>query len=177
MVAKTDDAVRNLIRQGKVLHFGLSEAGIANIRRAHAVQPVAALQSEYSLWTREPERNGVLATCEELGIGFKCIHAPLKQPEDMGMPVVMDGGFQGYSTDPFPGEVSSTVTGVGGAPANTMYMLNTKYIHWRPHARRNMVPLDPDRFSVNQDAMVRLVGWAGNMTMSNAELQGVMFQT
>jgi hypothetical protein len=50
--------------------------------------------------------------------------------------------------------------------------LNTKYIHWRPHARRNMVPLDPDRFSINQDAMIRLIGWAGNMTLSNGFLQG-----
>ena len=63
-------AVKDLISQGKVKHFGLSEAGPQTIRRAHAVQPVAALQSEYSLWTRDPEQNGVLAVCEELGIGF-----------------------------------------------------------------------------------------------------------
>jgi aryl-alcohol dehydrogenase-like predicted oxidoreductase len=62
--------VRELVEQGKVRHFGPSEASARTIRRAHAVQPVAAVQSEYSLWTREPERNGVLATCEELGIGF-----------------------------------------------------------------------------------------------------------
>jgi aryl-alcohol dehydrogenase-like predicted oxidoreductase len=62
--------VKELITQGKVRHFGLSEASAPTIRRAHAVQPVAAVQSEYSLWTRDPERNGVLATCEELGIGF-----------------------------------------------------------------------------------------------------------
>jgi len=62
--------VKELIAQGKVRHFGLSEASAPTIRRAHAVQPVAAVQSEYSLWTRDPERNGVLATCEELGIGF-----------------------------------------------------------------------------------------------------------
>lgn len=61
--------VKELIRQGKVKHFGLSEAGAATIRRAHAVQPVAALQSEYSLWTREPERE-ILPLLEELGIGF-----------------------------------------------------------------------------------------------------------
>jgi aryl-alcohol dehydrogenase-like predicted oxidoreductase len=61
--------VRDLIREGKVKHFGLSEAGIENIRRAHAVQPVAALQNHYSLWQREPEQ-GTLALCEELGIGF-----------------------------------------------------------------------------------------------------------
>lgn len=62
--------VRDLIREGKVLHFGLSEASGRTIRRAHAVQPVAAVQTEYSLMERDPERNGVLATCEELGIGF-----------------------------------------------------------------------------------------------------------
>lgn len=62
-------AVKNLIRQGKVKHFGLSEAGVQTIRRAHAVQPVTALQSEYSLWWREPETE-VLPTLEELGIGF-----------------------------------------------------------------------------------------------------------
>jgi aryl-alcohol dehydrogenase-like predicted oxidoreductase len=61
--------VRDLIREGKVKAFGLSEAGVQSIRRAHAVQPVAALQSEYSLWWREPEAE-VLPTCEELGIGF-----------------------------------------------------------------------------------------------------------
>jgi aryl-alcohol dehydrogenase-like predicted oxidoreductase len=62
--------VRDLIQQGKVNHFGLSEASAQTIRRAHAVQPLAAVQSEYSLWTRDVEQNGVLATCEELGIGF-----------------------------------------------------------------------------------------------------------
>lgn len=63
-------AVKTLIEQGKVKHFGLSEPGAATIRRAHAVQPVAAVQSEYSLWTRDPEQNGVLAECEAAGIGF-----------------------------------------------------------------------------------------------------------
>jgi aryl-alcohol dehydrogenase-like predicted oxidoreductase len=61
--------VKELIKEGKVKHFGLSEAGVDSIRRAHAVQPVAALQSEYSLWWREPE-NEILQTLEELGIGF-----------------------------------------------------------------------------------------------------------
>jgi aryl-alcohol dehydrogenase-like predicted oxidoreductase len=62
-------AVKDLINEGKVKHFGLSEAGVQTIRRAHAVQPVAALQSEYSLWWRRPEEE-VLPTLEELGIGF-----------------------------------------------------------------------------------------------------------
>lgn len=64
------DTVKELIAAGKVEHFGLSEASAQTIRRAHAVQPIAAVQSEYSLWTRDVEENGVLATCEELGIGF-----------------------------------------------------------------------------------------------------------
>jgi aryl-alcohol dehydrogenase-like predicted oxidoreductase len=63
-------AVKELIDEGKVLHFGLSEASPNTIRKAHAVQPVAALQTEYSLINRDPEENGLLATCEELGIGF-----------------------------------------------------------------------------------------------------------
>src|SRR6476646_8562360 len=62
-------AVKGLIEQGKVKHFGLSEAGVKTIRRAHAVQPVTALQSEYSLWWREPETD-VIPTLQELGIGF-----------------------------------------------------------------------------------------------------------
>src|ERR1700733_10435147 len=62
--------IKDLIHEGKVLNFGLSEASAKTIRRAHVVQPVAAIQTEYSLMQRDPERNGVLATCEELGIGF-----------------------------------------------------------------------------------------------------------
>src|SRR5437763_8382935 len=68
-IEDTAGAVKDLIQQGKVKHFGLSEAGVQTIRRAHAVQPVTALQSEYSLWWREPEAE-VIPTSEELGIGF-----------------------------------------------------------------------------------------------------------
>lgn len=63
-------AVKDLIQAGKVRHFGLSEANAEQIRRAHAVQPVTALQSEYSIWWRAIEKNGILAACEELGIGL-----------------------------------------------------------------------------------------------------------
>lgn len=63
-------AVRDLIAAGKVRHFGMSEPGAATARRAHAVQPLSALQNEYSLWTRGVETNGILALCEELGIGL-----------------------------------------------------------------------------------------------------------
>src|SRR5579859_6517861 len=63
-------AVKELIAEGRVLHFGLSEASPNTIRKAHAAQPIAALQTEYSLMNRDPEKNGLLDTCEELGIGF-----------------------------------------------------------------------------------------------------------
>jgi len=62
--------VRDLIAEGKARHFGMSEPGVETLRRAHAVQPVTALQNEYSLWWRAPETNGTLAACDELGIGF-----------------------------------------------------------------------------------------------------------
>jgi len=68
-IEDTVGAMAELVRAGKVRHLGLSEAGSETLRRAHAVHPIAALQSEYSLWTRDPE-DGVLATCRELGIGF-----------------------------------------------------------------------------------------------------------
>ncbi|HEY1299234.1 MAG TPA: phage major capsid protein [Stellaceae bacterium] len=93
----------------------------------------------------------------------------------MDADVVFDGGFQGVAAG------TGTVIGggitwatPGGAPSNHMYFLNTDYIFLRPHRDRDMVPLNPDRFAVNQDAMVKLVAWAGNMTMSNAFLQGVI---
>ncbi len=63
-------AIKDLIKEGKVLHFGLSEASAKTIRKAHAVQPVTAVQTEYSLMERDPEKNGVLKVCEELGLGF-----------------------------------------------------------------------------------------------------------
>ena len=74
----------------------------------------------------------------------------------MNADVVLDGGYG------------------GGAPANTMYFLNTKYIFFRPHADRNFAPLGDERFAVNQDAMVKLIGFAGNLTLSNRFLQGVL---
>jgi hypothetical protein len=74
----------------------------------------------------------------------------------LGSDVVFDGGFS------------------GNAPAAHMYGLNTNYIFFRPHRDRNMVPLNPDRFSTNQDAMTKLLGWAGNMTCSNRSLQWAM---
>jgi aryl-alcohol dehydrogenase-like predicted oxidoreductase len=69
-IEETVGAMAELVKQGKVRHIGLSEAAPETIRRAHAVHPITAVQTEYSLWSRDPETNGVLATCRELGIGF-----------------------------------------------------------------------------------------------------------
>jgi aryl-alcohol dehydrogenase-like predicted oxidoreductase len=69
-IEETVGAMAELVKQGKVRHIGLSEAAPETIRRAHAVHPITAVQTEYSLWTRDPSQNGVLATCRELGIGF-----------------------------------------------------------------------------------------------------------
>jgi len=69
-IEETVGAMGELVRQGKVRHLGLSESSAATIRRAHSAQPIAAVQSEYSLWTRDPEENGALAACRELGIAF-----------------------------------------------------------------------------------------------------------
>lgn len=69
-IEETVGAMADLVREGKVRAIGLSEAGAATIRRAHAIHPIAAVQSEYSLWSRDPEENGVFETCHALGIGF-----------------------------------------------------------------------------------------------------------
>lgn len=95
----------------------------------------------------------------------------------MNADVVLDGGFQGTPTAAPNSTITNGGIGLGGANGSTgniMYFLNTKYVLWRPHSERNMVPLNPDRFSINQDAMVKLIGWAGNMTLRNAFLQGVL---
>jgi hypothetical protein len=85
-----------------------------------------------------------------------------------GAKVILDGGFQGFSTDPIP---------VGGCPTNTMYFINSRYLKYRPHRDRNFSAIGPKRMSVNQDATVKLMGWAGNMTISNRRLQGVLFNS
>lgn len=92
----------------------------------------------------------------------------------MGCDVVLDGGWQGVTGDGSNFGAGGTFA-LGGVPTGVhFYFLNTNYLYWRPHRDRNMVPLDPDRFSVNQDAMVKLIGVAGNMTASNCFLQGVL---
>lgn len=86
-----------------------------------------------------------------------------------------DLGKAGFDNLKFMGADVVPDGGAGGdAPSSHMYFLNTDYLHFRPHRARNMVPLNPDRYSTNQDALVKLIGWAGNMTVQNRSLQGVI---
>ena len=84
-----------------------------------------------------------------------------------------DKAMQGFNAIRFQSADVVLDGGVGGnTPSKTMYFLNCRYIHYRPHRDRMMVPLGADRYATNQDALVKLIGWAGNMTLSNAKLQG-----
>ena len=97
------------------------------------------------------------------------------------IPVMLDGGFQGYPNAPTnPGEGSpngSDYVPLGGVPAGFMYFINTNFLKYRPHSKRNFVPLNPDRHSINQDAVVKLNAWAGQLTVTNRRAQGVLYPT
>lgn len=119
----------------------------------------------WMLYKQSLQPNQIISDSETAEAGFMNIMY-------MGAPVVMDGGFQGNGTDGLAN--ASDYMPNGGVPTNTMYFLNTRYLHYRPHRDRNFRAIGGDRFSVNQDATVRLTGWAGNMTISNRRLQGVL---
>lgn len=104
---------------------------------------------------------------ESTGTGFPTL-------DYMGSDVVLDGGFQGYSNETVA-SLGFGTGGAGGSSGNIMYFLNTKFQFWQPYSGRNMTPLNPDRFSVNQDAMVKLTAFAGNLTQSNSRAQGVLY--
>jgi aryl-alcohol dehydrogenase-like predicted oxidoreductase len=117
--------VKDLIQQGKAKHFGLSEAGVQSIRRAHAVQPVIALQSEYSLWWREPEQE-VLPTLEELGIGFVPFSALGK----------VSSRAQSTRTRPLTAAISGTLFRVSRPMPGKQTRLWSICLGRSPHARR-----------------------------------------
>lgn len=119
------------------------------VRGADKVDLIVADNNMYRNYLESLQAIQRITSTDEAAAGF----GGLKY---MDADVVLDGGYG------------------GGAPANTMYMLNTNYIYFRPHSDRYFAPLGDDRYSVNQDAMVKLVGFAGNMTLSNALLQGVL---
>lgn len=119
------------------------------VRGADKVDTIIADNNYYRLYLESLQAIQRIQSNDSAMIGFNSL-------QYMNADVILDGGFG------------------GGSPTNHMYMLNTDYIYFRPHADRNFVPLSPDRYSVNQDAMVSLIGWAGNMTLSNGFLQGVL---
>ncbi len=119
------------------------------VRGADAPDLIVADNNYYRFYLESLQAIQRITSDEMAEIGFQSL-------KYMNSDVVLDGGFG------------------GGAPTNTMYFLNTKYIFFRPHQDRNFAPLGDERFAVNQDAMVKLVGFAGNLTTSNRFLQGVM---
>ena len=119
------------------------------VRGADAPDLIVADNNYWRLYLESLQAIQRIASDEMAQAGF----ASLKY---MNSDVVLDGGFG------------------GGAPSNTMYFLNTNFIYFRPHGDRFFVPLGDDRYAVNQDAMVKLIGFAGNMTVSNRRLQGVL---
>ena len=119
------------------------------VRGADRVDLIVADNNYYRLYLESLQAIQRIASDEMAQAGFDSLKYMMSD-------VVLDGGYG------------------GGAPANTMYFLNTDYIFFRPAAERNFVPLGDDRFAVNQDAMVKLIGFAGNMTVSNRFLQGVL---
>lgn len=119
------------------------------VRGADAPDLIVADNNYYRFYLESLQAIQRITSDEMAEIGFQSL-------KYMNSDVVLDGGFG------------------GGAPTNTMYFLNTKYIFFRPHQDRNFAPLGDERFAVNQDAMVKLVGFAGNLTTSNRFLQGVL---
>lgn len=140
------------------------------VRGADGPDLIVADNTFYRMYLESLQSIQRITSTDKAGAGFSSLAYYGSGRE---VQVVLDGGFQGQAGD---GNTfgAGGVGAVGGAPANTLYVLNTKYLSYRPHKDRNCVPLDPDRFSVNQDALVKLVGWAGNLTLSNASLQGVL---
>lgn len=119
------------------------------VRGADAPDLIVADNNFYRYYLESMQAMQRVASDELAELGFQTL-------KYMNCDVVLDGGFG------------------GGAPINTMYFLNTKYLFFRPHADRNFAPLGDERFAVNQDAMVKLIGFAGNLTTSNRFLQGVL---
>jgi hypothetical protein len=160
-------------------------------------------RATWSFWQNKATVSGTAATAANIQERMNTMALSLVRGTDKPDLIVADGNYYGFYlsslqaiqriTDPElagAGFTSLKYYGHGGAadvildggvggncPTNTMYFLNTDYIHFRPHAQRNFTPIGDERYAVNQDAMVKLIGFAGNMTLSNASLQGVLSQS
>lgn len=148
----------------------MNRVALQLVRGNDAPNLILADNNYYRLYLESLQAIQRVQDTEMTGAGFTSL---MYYGAGRGAPVVLDGGFQGSTGDGLP-LTASGGGAVGGAASNTMYFLNTKYLFYRPHTARNMTVLAPDRYAINQDSMVRLIGWAGNMTMSNAFLQGVL---
>ena len=120
------------------------------VRQADTPDLIVADNNYYRLYWESLQAIQRITSADKGMAGFQSL-------QYMGSDVIFDGGFG------------------GGAPANQMFFLNTKYLFYRPHRNRDFAPIGGDRMNTNQDATVKLMGWAGNLTMNNAFLQGVLF--
>ena len=128
---------------------GMNSMWVQLVRNNDKPDIISMDNNFWLLYLASLQTNQRFASEEKAAAGFNAI-------KFMSADVLLDGGFG------------------GDAPTNHAYFINTNYLHWRPHRDRNMVPLNPDRFATNQDAHIKLIGWAGNLTCSNASLQGVL---
>ena len=157
------------------------------------------ISGTYTFWQNQVydmSANSVTASATTIQDAMNSLYLSLARNRDVPDLIVADNTYYGYywkslqaiqrvtdekmaaagfQTLKFLGSDVVYDGGLGGdAPSAHMYFINSNYLFFRPHRDRNMVPLSPDRFSTNQDAMVKLLGWAGNMTVSNRSLQGVI---
>jgi hypothetical protein len=152
------------------MQSGMNRAWLAQARGSDRPDLIIADNTYYRYYWESLQAIQRITAPNEGVAGFQSL-------KFMDADVVFDGGFQGVAAGTLVGgPLGAGITWgtLAGAPASHMYLLNTEYIFLRPHRSRNMEPIAPDRFAVNQDAMVKLIAWAGNMTMSNAFLQGVI---
>jgi hypothetical protein len=131
----------------------MNSVALQLVRGTDRADLIVADTNYYNLYLQSLQAIQRIQSTDSAGSGFTSL---AYYGAGMSADVVLDGGYG------------------GGAPTNTMYFLNTDYIYFRPHADRFFTPLGDERFAVNQDAMVKLIGFAGNMTLSNGRLQGVL---
>lgn len=131
----------------------MNTVALSLVRGTDSVDLIIAGSTKYGLYLDSLQAIQRIGNTDEGGAGF----TSLKYfGSGKSVDVVLDGGVG------------------GNCPANSMYFLNTNYIHFRPHVNRNFSPIGDERYATNQDAMVKLIGFAGNMTVSNRSLQGVL---
>ena len=144
-----DFSSNSLAASASTIQQAMNTAWLNTKRNSDSIDLILADNTYYNYYWQSLQAIQRVQSSDSAQAGFKSL-------DFMGADVVPDGG-QG-----------------GDCPSNHMYMLNTNYLHWRPHKDRNMVVIGGDRMSTNQDAFVRLLGWAGNLTCSNRSLQAVL---